>query len=778
VNLFGWAHQELRRWRATPMRLALALAPLVATALCLMVYTSRTVRAMPVAVLDQDHSSLSRTLVRDLSAAPQMRIVTVSDLAEIHSGFRQGRFRAAAILPDGMDQAVRLGRTAKVVFWRDATNPMAANQLYSAMSTVVATEGARLVAGRLVSGGLALSQAKEMAMPLRTDPRPFSNPFFDYLANFAPGLFPMFLQMALMLSAGSMLPRGWKASESPLTEIVGRAIPWVGLYTVAAAVFYGLLMPSWGAPIPHPLAVLALVLLLFFASVACGAVFGRYVKSPVQAGQFLLAFNTPAFPLSGYTFPEWAMPPLLSAITRPLPFSLFVDAYRALAGWPTARPVAGWIGLGCWLAASLVLLWIPGSDGGVETEPVTREKEVGGGLRHAFHREFLRLTCTPGLKTLFLAAPVIYLAMYGAMYAGKEERRVPLAVTGGATSQFSREVSIALSAHPQLKVLHMTRSDARAALGRNEVRGVLEVPTDLDIRIRRREATAIPLLFIADRFLPANDLQRSIGEVLSVFGARERMLILEARGMNPAIARERATALLLDDRPIGNPRETYGDFMLPALGILILHQLCFIAAAFAAAASPGAHRLKDFVARVSLLAGWYGAWGAVWIGLVLPAMSVPVNPHVGPLLALFALGMIATSLLGSFAGIWFKDPGSAAQILAFTSYPFFFASGASWPRELFPAYIDWFGKLVPMTPWIVGANRAIRLDAGFAEIRPEILQLGLQLAIWSSALAVAVMVVRNRHNKLCGSAEVVTPSCAPSPPHDQATGDEIRPSIS
>ncbi|MEK7391454.1 MAG: ABC transporter permease [Fibrobacterota bacterium] len=275
MNLFGWAHQELRRWRATPMRLALVFAPLVATGLCLAVYAARTVRALPVAVLDQDHSALSRTLVRDLSAAPQMRIETVADLEEIHAGFRQGRFRAAAILPDGMDQAVRLGRTAKLVFWRDATNPMAANQLYSAIATIVATEGARLVAGRLVAGGLPLSQAKEMAVPLRTDARPFTNPFFDYLANFAPGLFPMFLQMALMLAAGSMLPRGWKASESPLTEIVGRAIPWTTLYLVASAVFYGILMPSWGSPIPHPLAVLALVLHLLAASIACGAVYGR-----------------------------------------------------------------------------------------------------------------------------------------------------------------------------------------------------------------------------------------------------------------------------------------------------------------------------------------------------------------------------------------------------------------------------------------------------------------------------------------------------------------------
>ena len=34
-------------------------------------------------------------------------------------------------------------------------------------------------------------------------------------------------------------------------------------------------------------------------------------------------------------------------------------------------------------------------------------------------------------------------------------------------------------------------------------------------------------------------------------------------------------------RPLANPRETYGDFMLPALGILVIHQLYLIAIAFA-----------------------------------------------------------------------------------------------------------------------------------------------------------------------------------------------------
>lgn len=737
MNSGSWIRQELRRWLANPTRLLLVVAPLAATALCLLVYSARTVRELPVAVVDQDGSSLSRTIQRDLDAAPQIQVVQVANADEAMDGFLRGRFRAVAILPEGMDREVRMGRTAKVVFWRDATNPMTANQLYSATATIVATEGARLVAGRLMVAGLTMSQAKEMAMPLRTDPRGFSNPSLDYLSNFAPGLFPVFLQMALMLTAGSMLPHGWKRSARPLRELLARSIPWIVVYGVAAIVYYLFVLPRMGAPTVALVPMLALVAMLFAASILCGAVFGRLIQSPVKAGQYLLAFNTPAFPLSGYTFPEWAMPPILQAIARPLPFSLFIDAYRGLAGWATDRPIVAWWGLAAWIAATLAILLVPGKGGGEETEPVSRPAPVTGGFPHALRREFRRLTRTPGLSTIFLVAPALYMALYGAMYMGKEERRIPLAVVDGSNSAISREISNALSAHPLLDPIPMTSSDAREALRRNEIRGVLEMPRDIDVRIRRREATAIPLLFVADRFLPANDLQRSIGEVLSSFGTRERLLILQAKGLAPVAARERATALSLDDRAMGNPRETYGDFMLPLLGILILHQICLVGSAFASAASAGAHRFVDFAARTLLFTLWYGGWLAVWVGLVLPAMSVPLDPQIAPLVLLSVLGFAGASLMGSIAGMLIGEPGAAAQLLAFTSYPLFFASGSSWPREMFPTLVDWFGKIAPLSPWITAGNRAMRLDAGVRETLPELAHLGVLavgsgLALWAA----------------------------------------------
>jgi len=227
-GVLAFSGQEIARWGRDKTRLLLLLAPLLATAGCLWIYSQRVARNMPVAVVDLDHSGLSRSLVRDLQATPQMRLEQYPDEASVRTAFRSGRIRAAAFLPEGMDQAVRTGRTARIVFWRDASNPQAGSQLYSAMSTIATTEATRLVVPRLAAAGLNLSQAKEMALLLRSDPRGQANPGFDYLANFAPGLLPTFLQMGLLLAGGNMLPDGWKGRTS-FREFLGRSLPWLAV---------------------------------------------------------------------------------------------------------------------------------------------------------------------------------------------------------------------------------------------------------------------------------------------------------------------------------------------------------------------------------------------------------------------------------------------------------------------------------------------------------------------------------------------------------------------
>jgi len=739
-SVWGFAREELSRWRHTPTRLLLAFIPLLATSACLWVYAGRVARHMPVAVVDMDRSSLSRTLARDMASAPQMSVIELPDAESARQALRRGEIRAAAIFPEGMDRDVRQGRGARVVFWRDASNPSAANQLFSVMSTIVASESGRLAVGRLAMAGLPLSQAKEMVLPLRTDPRGLGNPNFDYLANFAPGLFPMFLMMGLLLAGASLFPRAWALCETPWREFLGRSLPWIFCQMAITLLYYLWFIPMLGAANAPLLPTMALSLLLTTGALSTGFVVGRVSFSTVLAVQTMLVFSTPAFLLSGYTFPEWAFPGLLNRFTRPFPFSLFMDSYRGFAGWASDLAWKGMGELALWTVVPVLLLTIPPRRSGTKDRVHPPIPKPSSTMAQAFRLEFRQIRTTLGLALMFFVAPMEYFILYGTVFLVKGESHVPIAVVNAHSSALSREITRGLQAHPNLLAMPMgSELEAVEALRTGKVRAILELPVDLDLRLRRRESTLVPLVFTTDRFLPANDIQRAVAAVLMERGDRERIGIIASRGVPLEQARELSSPLLLEDRPLANPHETYGDFMLPLLGILILHQVTLTSTAFAT--TLGAFGLRNMVARILIYTGWIGLWTVVWFAGVMHLMEVPLRTHVLPMVGLSLLSILGVGSMGVFLGRLLKDPMSALLVLPFTSYPFLFLSGASWPREVFPATARWALHLIPASPWLVGANRALRLDAGFSDLVPEFLNSGLLVGGWG---LVAVFVSR-RH---------------------------------
>lgn len=726
--MFQFSAEEFRRILREPFRLFLLLAPWIALGVSLLVYSERVVREIPVGYVDQDQSSLSRTLIRGFDATPQIHLRKYFDSYELHKAFRTGAVHGGILIPNGLAEWTREGKTARVVVWRDASNPLYSNQVFQASSGVLAAEGAKLEAGRLI----AVGASKELAMLLRVDSRPLGNPFIDYLRNMAPGLLPVFLQLCLMLAGGNLLPASWRDSPSPRKEFLGRALPWLVIQGTGAMVFLAFLFPYWGIPLESPIRIAALTALLMMASLSFGAALSRLLHNPLKTAQNLLAFNTPALLFSGYTFPEWAMPKAIEWATRPLPFSLFFDAYRGITGGMGARAGWGWFGLALYLTLSCTILFWPSRQRVLKPNKPHRDAP-----RNEFHRVFR----TPGLAPLVVIAPIAYLILYGALFALKEESELPLAVTGALDSAMERQLLRSLNAHPRILVYRMEGDEAMQALETGVVRGILQVPEDLETQVMLRRSVSVPLLIPASRFLPVSDLQRACNEVFMDYNLVLRRDIFQAKGMSGNAAKQRADALILEDHPLFNPRETYGDFMLPGLGILILHQLMMIAMAFATAV---ALAFKSALWRRGVLYGlWFGIWVFLWIKIGLPIFDVPMDPNFGPLIVLTGLGLLCAGAIGAIIGMIFKNGIPVLQLVAFTSYPFFFISGASWPREAMPAWIDGLGQLLPLRPWILGSGRAIRMNANWSEVQVEILHLGV-LALCYLSVAGLVWLRRRR----------------------------------
>lgn len=722
---------EARRMVRGGRRPALLLAPFLAWTVCVAVYSQRLPRELRTGVLDLDRTALSRTLVRDLQATPTLDVVGYTDHELVREDLRRGRIRAAVVVPRGADEAVREGRTARIALLRDATRPLPATQIFQAVANVVGTESARLSAARLMRAGLPASHARELAAPLRLDGRPLGNPWLDYLRSFAPALLPMFLQMGMMLAGATCAeggrPRSWRWR-------LGRVVAWVAPSALVGGILQGVMADSPGAA----LALACGTTVLCLASALVGLGVARGLGDPRKAVQILLVFNTPAFVFSGFSFPEWAMPRVLELLTRPLPYSLWFDLSQAVQGNTTGTLARGLSGLSLWLLAGILLALAPLRRAGTPATAGTR-------------RPFL-FPNIPGLATLVLLGPPGYLALYGSIYAEKGQSRVPIALVAPAPDLASRNIARSLAAHPRLELQPVTRSRAMELLKSGQARAVLEVPSDIQERSAHGRSSSFPMLVGADRFLVVGDLQRAVSDVLADASVGIRAGLL-GKGRNPSQASGLASPLVLDDRPLGNPADTYGDAMLPIVGLLIAHQLLFVGSGLLTAFPRQRHgsRHGRTLRSLAMLWLWFSAVAMGWLAIGLRLFDVPVDPNLPAVAVATMLGLLGAAAMGGTLGKIAGDGTWWLRLAAFSSYPLFFLSGATWPLEASAGIVRLAARLDPMGPLLDGVDHALRHGATLGEIAPSLLGMVIALALWS-VLAWVALGRNRRAERLSGKS--------------------------
>ena len=99
--------------------------------LCVMslVYANRTVWDLPVAVIDQDHSTASRMLARQLDAGSKIATVAYDNLAEAEHDLALRKLFAVIIMPVDLEKKILAGQNIVIPVYGDATNRLANGQI-------------------------------------------------------------------------------------------------------------------------------------------------------------------------------------------------------------------------------------------------------------------------------------------------------------------------------------------------------------------------------------------------------------------------------------------------------------------------------------------------------------------------------------------------------------------------------------------------------------------------------------------------------------------------
>ena len=292
-------------------------------------YVGEVVRDVPVAVIDQDNSTSSRSFLRQVDATDKAQIVaTASGMDEAQDLFFRRDVYGIILIPAGFEQHLLAGQPSPVAAYADGSYLLVYSNVMTAVTTVARTMGAEVNFARLTAQGLDQGLAETILAPVTVTSVPVFNPQGGYASYVIPAAFVLILQQTLLmgiglLHAGQRLPRG--------SQIWATSVAYIGLYLIWIAFTQVLLPLLYGIPRTGDLGTLLLVALPFLA--ACTAMgFALSVVIPWKEGVvfFLVVMGMPLFFLSGISWPIEAIRDGLRLLSLLVPSSTAISAFVAV----------------------------------------------------------------------------------------------------------------------------------------------------------------------------------------------------------------------------------------------------------------------------------------------------------------------------------------------------------------------------------------------------------------------------------------------------------------
>jgi ABC-2 type transport system permease protein len=295
-------------------------------------------KGLPTAVVSQDASPMSRSLVAALQTSGYFHIVESGLDAPMSESrgdalLQSGEIQFLVVVPGDFGARVVRGERPAVLVAADATDPSAAGNAIAALSQLGST-----ALSRDLSGALATHAPQPPPFEVRVQRR--YNPEGLSRYNIVPGLVGTILTMTMvMLTALAMTRERERGTMEnllatpvrPLEVMVGKILPYVALGYVQLGVILGAAFLLFDVPmVGSATLLLAMIGVFMLANLGVGFTFSTLARNQLQALQLTFFFFLPSILLSGFMFPFRGMPQWAQALGEALPLTHFLRIVRGV----------------------------------------------------------------------------------------------------------------------------------------------------------------------------------------------------------------------------------------------------------------------------------------------------------------------------------------------------------------------------------------------------------------------------------------------------------------
>ena len=334
-----WLQEIKQAFRDEGVLIFFIIVPIVYPLLYSWVYNNEVVRDVPVVVVDQSHSSLSREFIRECDASPDVKVsYYAADMDEAKMLVSRQIVKGIYFIPSDFDLNVQRHQEAVVSVYCDMSLMLAYKAIFQTAQAVSSRMGTEIQTK--LGGHFTLREEEIAAKPLDFEEVPIFNPAGGYGSFILPAVLILILQQTLVLgiglSAGTARENNRYGDLIPINRhyqgmmrvITGKAMAYFMIYAVMGAyltmvvprLFGFIHLARWddllGIMLPYLLAC------IFFGMMVSCVV--RYRENVMLLMVFV---SVPLLFLSGVSWPQSNIPGAWQGISWLFPSTFGVRAY-------------------------------------------------------------------------------------------------------------------------------------------------------------------------------------------------------------------------------------------------------------------------------------------------------------------------------------------------------------------------------------------------------------------------------------------------------------------
>lgn len=305
-------------------------------------------RNLPIAVLDLDNSAMSRHVISQLDATPELKISKLLiNLQDGESLIRKGEIYGLVTIPKDFEVDVKSLKQTTIVNQYNNSIMLSGGLEHKAFSKVIGNVSAQIFVQKQLKKGVSFQQAVVNFQPVNLEDQVLSNPYNNYSYYLNSGFLAYFFQIVIILTTiycfgsdlkytkGNQLLR---ISNGKLSYILlGKILPFTIWFLFTGIIMFYTMFVWQDFPLNGSKAALLVgLILLILSSQAFGLFFVSISNSFREALTIGSGFGAVSLSLSGITFPIFSMATILQWISQMFPFTHFLKLFmeQSQKGFP------------------------------------------------------------------------------------------------------------------------------------------------------------------------------------------------------------------------------------------------------------------------------------------------------------------------------------------------------------------------------------------------------------------------------------------------------------